>query len=105
MPNKTRGFLLSPRAEHDLEDIWLYSYRTWSKDQADRYHAGLIAAITGLAAGDKTGRDASDLRDGYRKFSVGRHVLFYRECDEHIAVIRILHQSMDVSLHLDAEDS
>ena len=37
MANK-RIYRLSPLAEQDLEDIWLYTLREWSADQADRYY-------------------------------------------------------------------
>lgn len=106
MPDKVRGYLLSPLAERDLEDIWLYTCETWSRDQADRYHSLLIEGIRGIASGDKIGRDASDVRESYRKFSVGRHVLFYRETEGNVSVIRILHESMDIPAHLgSAKDS
>lgn len=106
MVSKGRGYLLSPLAERDLEDIWIYTFDTWSQDQADSYHSTLIDALGLLASGEKIGRDAGDIRAGYKKLSVGRHVLFYRDNDENIIVIRILHQSMDIPTHLGSvEDS
>lgn len=104
MPARKRRYLLAPLAERDLEDIWLYTLQTWSLDQADRYHGSIIEALEGLAQGDRRGRDASNIREGYRKYAVGRHLVFYRESDD-IAVIRILHQSMDLPAHLGAENS
>jgi toxin ParE1/3/4 len=94
-----RRYRLSPLAETDLEDIWLYTFRTWSIEQADSYHAGLVAAFEGLAAGQKTGR-AVDIRDGYFKYAVGSHLVFYRVSDLDIHVIRVLHQRMDANRHL-----
>lgn len=38
--------------------------------------------------------------EGYLKHAVGKHFVFFRTTDTGIAVIRILHQSMDVGLHL-----
>ncbi|HBD11441.1 MAG TPA: plasmid stabilization protein ParE, partial [Porticoccaceae bacterium] len=47
------------------------------------------------------GRDAEDIKPGYRKFSQGSHIIFYRAGTESkIVVIRILHNSMDVDQHL-----
>lgn len=105
MPDNTWGYLLSPRAQLDLEDIWLYTFKTWSLDQADHYHSTIIATIEGLASGEKIGRDASDIHKGYRKVGVGRHELFYRESEVSIAIIRILHLSMDVIAHLGTGDA
>lgn len=95
-----RSVRLAPLARHDLEEIWTYTARTWSADQADRYHAGIMEAIDGLAHGKRVGRDISDIRPGYLKYSVGRHLLFYRLSDTHLIVVRILHQRMDVDAHL-----
>lgn len=94
-----RRYRLSPLAETDLEDIWLYTFRTWSIEQADSYHSGIIAAFEGLAAGHKTGRPF-DIRDGYFKYPVGAHLVFYRVSDRNIDVIRVLHQRMDANRHL-----
>ena len=30
-----KPYRLSPLAEADLEDIWLYTFRNWSMEQAD----------------------------------------------------------------------
>lgn len=95
-----RGVRLAPLAEDDLEDIWTYTARTWSVDQADRYHADIIAAMDGLTRGERIGRAIDDIRPGYLKYAVGRHLLFYRLSDAHLDVIRILHQRMDVEARL-----
>lgn len=105
MPDSARGYLLSPLAENDLEDIWLYTYQAWSRDQADRYHASIISAIEGLASGDRKSRDASDIRESYRRYSAGRHVIFFRDDDDAIIVVRILHQSMDLPAQLGGSDN
>ena len=99
MPGKARAFLLSPRAEADLEEIWLYTYRNWSIEQADGYHATIVDAFDGLATGRKTGR-VVDIRDGYFKYAVGSHLVFYRLTERELIVVRVLHQRMDVGRHL-----
>jgi toxin ParE1/3/4 len=99
MSDDSRQYRLSPLAETDLEEIWLYSLRNWSLEQADRYHAVIVAAFDELAAGVKAGRRV-DVREGYFKYAVGAHLIFYRPSDSGIEIIRILHQRMDVSRHL-----
>lgn len=96
----TKGVRLSPLAEQDLEDVWEYTFRTWSVEQADFYHSMIMAAVDGLASGDKIGRDASEVRAGYLKFSIGQHLLFYQDRADMIDVIRILHKRMDLPRHL-----
>lgn len=99
MPGKSRACLLSPRAEADLEEIWLYTFKNWSLEQADSYHAAIVEAFDDLANGRKIGRPV-DIRDGYFKHSVGSHLVFYRLTESDLVVVRVLHQRMDVGRHL-----
>ena len=93
------GYRLSRPAIVDLEHIWSWTEQRWSAEQAESYHASLIAAFEGLSHGRKKGR-AVDVRDGYHKYAVGSHLIFYRPSAIGIDVIRILHQRMDVERHL-----
>ena len=93
-------YLLSPRARADLDDIWDYTVETWSAEQAERYIRILQQAIETIAADPTRGRACDDIRPGYRKFSVGSHVIFYRRLDSAVDVIRILHQRRDFERHL-----
>lgn len=99
MPVRKPGYRLSPLARDDLEGIWLHTFDNWSAEQADTYHNGIIAAIEGLTRGAKAGR-AVDLREGYFKYAVGSHFVFYTVSETFLDVVRILHQRMDVSRHL-----
>jgi toxin ParE1/3/4 len=98
MRAKKRVYRLSPLAEADLERIWVYSLDNWSVQQADRYHGDIVAVLVDLAAGRRTGRPVS-VREGYLKYPVGSHFVFYRLTDRSVDVIRILHKRMDVERH------
>lgn len=93
------AYKLSPLAEGDLEDIWLYTVDCWSVAQADRYHADIMRGIEKLASGARRGRTAP-VRNGYLKHAVGRHFVFFRRSESGVDIIRILHQSMDAERHL-----
>ena len=100
MVTKERSVRLSPKAEQDLEAIWRYTAENWSVAQADRYTKLIFEAFNELAMGSAVGRKAS-ARNGYFKFPVGSHFIFYREdSGSQLDVIRILHQSMDAERHL-----
>lgn len=99
MPGSGRGWRLSPRAEFDLEEIWLHTFNIWSPEQADRYHNAIVDAFGDLAARKKTGRPV-DVREGYFKYPVGAHLVFYRFTESGLVVVRVLHQRMDVGRHL-----
>ncbi|EGR4140684.1 type II toxin-antitoxin system RelE/ParE family toxin, partial [Vibrio cholerae] len=44
------------------------------------------------------GKSCDEIREGYRKFPQGSHVIFYHQIgSQQIRVIRILHKSMDVN--------
>ena len=95
----SRPYKLSPLAVSDLEDIWFYTFKHWSLEQAESYHSEIVAAFEGLSDGTKRGRIA-DIRQGYFKYAVGRHFVFYRLSDTGLDVIRVLHQRMDAQRHL-----
>ena len=99
MSGSARPYRLSPLAEADLESIWLYTLKNWSLEQADHYQNEIIAVIEKIARGIKTGRPVN-IREGYLKYAVGSHFVFYRQADSSLDVIRILHQRMDVEAHL-----
>lgn len=99
MPARGKTYRLTPRAEADLEEIWLYTFKHWSAEQADSYLAAIITAFSQLATGKASGRPV-DIRDGYFKYPAGSHFIFYRLAATGLVVIRILHQRMDVERHL-----
>lgn len=88
-------------AEIDIDEIWEYSADHWDFDQADSYIQDIVHTCTGLANGTLQGRSAAEVRSGYRKRSVGSHVVFYQESSEAIVVIRILHKRMDAASQFD----
>ena len=94
-----KSYALSPLAEIDLEDIWLYTFQNWSLAQADSYHRDLVMAFEGLASGTKRGRNV-DVRPDYLKCPVGSHMIYFRDRDDQIEVIRVLHQRQDETLNL-----
>ncbi len=94
------GFVLSPAAQSDLDEIWDYTAEQWSFDQADHYILGLIRDIEEIGSGKKSGRACDDIREGYFKFFSGSHVVFYRKAKPLIDIVRILHQRMDFNRHL-----
>ncbi len=52
-----------------------------------------------LASGERKGRKA-DVRDGYLKYPVGRHFLYFTKVDGRISVVRVFPKSMDAERHL-----
>lgn len=95
----SRRYRLAPLADRDLEDIWSYSHKNWSEQQADQYIIELMKAFADLAASRRQGTPLAAHR-GYLRLVVGSHAIFYRASSDAINIIRILHQSMDTRRHL-----
>lgn len=93
-------YRLTPAAEHDLEMIWTHTLQQWGAGQADRYTDRLTAAFAELAQSPKSAAACDHIRPGYRRRSVERHMIYFRITAYGIAVIRILHDRMDVQRYL-----
>ena len=80
-------------AEHTLE--------RWGAEQRDAYITELFGAFTRLAATPEIATRIDYIREGYRKFPQGSHVVFFRDSETHgIEVVRVLHKRMDVEAQL-----
>ena len=94
----------SRRAEADLLAIGTYTVETWDVHQAVRYLSELEACCQQLADAPSLGRPCDEIREGLRRFELGRHVVFYRQESGGILISRILHQRMLPERHSLTED-
>ena len=94
------GYVLSPRAQADLDDIWDYTERNWGKEQAEAYIRLIGAAIRAIASSPERAKPCDHIREGYRNYPAGSHMIFFRLLDGKIDVVRILHRRMDFDRHL-----
>jgi toxin ParE1/3/4 len=92
-------YIVSPRAQQDLGEIWDYTAERWGIDQAETYIRLIQLAIETVADDPRRGRSCDEVREGYRKYSAGSHVLFYRSTKVGIDIVRVLHGSMDFERH------
>ena len=95
-------YKLGKEAAKDLENIWLYTFEHWSREQADRYYDLLLDEIEYVAKNPQTGKDYSHVREGYFRTRVKSHYIFYKNNTREglIEIIRILHQRMDINARL-----
>jgi toxin ParE1/3/4 len=89
----------STRAKDGVSGIWHYMVDHWGRGQAELYLGLIEAAVDALSRDPKLGRPCSEIRRGYRKHTVGSHVLYYRLKGGTIFVLRVLHRSMDPERH------
>ena len=95
-------FRLTGLAMQDLR-IGRYTQKTWGREQRNRYLSNLDASFHLLAQDPQRGQACDDIRPGYRKYHVGRHLIFYHESLAGLEIIRILHERMDIKAHFDNE--
>lgn len=96
---------ISPLADEDVCEIWRYTADTWSEQRAQRYVDDLFDMMEALASEPKRGRRADEISEGLWRQRCGSHVIFYREIESGVLVVRVLHQSMDFALHLANDDT
>ena len=93
-------YRLTPAAEGDLEAIWTYTLQQWGEEQADRYIDTLTAAFAELARSPKSAPACDEIRPGYRRRSIERHMIYFRTTTYGVAIVRIIHVRMDAQRHL-----
>jgi toxin ParE1/3/4 len=92
-----RTFTLTNKAKADLKSIAAYTQRQWGKDQRKTYVRQFDDAFYMLSETPELGNKCDFIKQGYRKFPVSSHVLFYHNINQYeIEFVRILHKRMDV---------
>jgi toxin ParE1/3/4 len=94
------GLRISPAALHDLDAIWSYTSRIWGLDQADNYIATLHRDMSRLIDFPQLGPAHRSRVGDFRKLASGHHLIFYLVLEQHVEVVRILHERMDVERQL-----
>lgn len=86
--------IISPEAETDLLDIWLYIAED-SPVNADRFLDKLHNKALKLCEFSEIGIDRPELANDLKCFPVDRYLLYYRAIATGIELVRVLHGSRD----------
>ena len=90
------AFQLSKKAKNDLKNIARFTERRWGRKQRFLYIKQFDDVFHSLAKSPSMGKKCDDIKEDYRKFPQGSHIIFYRESENNkILMIRILHKNMD----------
>jgi toxin ParE1/3/4 len=92
--------VVSRAARADLKGIGAYTAEKWGEAQKARYLSAIRERFGALRNNPALGRPRADISEAYRSLPVGRHMIFYRIAKDALVIVRVLHQSMDVRLHL-----
>lgn len=94
-------YLISEKANEDIENIWLFTFENWSLEQADRYYNLIMDEIEFIAENFESGTSKEHIRKGNRSTKVKSHIIFYKKSSKNIIeIIRVLHQNMDIENRL-----
>lgn len=85
------------KALNDLTEIWDYTVKEWSENQAEKYYNLIIASCMDLASNPKLGKSYEILSLNVFGYKFGEHIIFYREISKNeIEIERVLHGMMDL---------
>ena len=91
-------FTLREAAKTDLKRIAVFTTQRWGREQRNRYLRQLDAALHQLAENSVIGVQCDFILEGYRKYPILSHVIYYKISNgESVEIVRILHKSMDVN--------
>lgn len=93
MPN----FIFTDKAEADLADIIDFTLENWGAEKAHKYIDGLEEMAQMLADNPDIGIKREHLIEGLFCFPYESHLLYYLKQADRVAIIRVLHQSMEDS--------
>ena len=96
----TAGFNITKAAVRDLEDIWTFTKKTWTEQEADRYYRLIVDEIHFIVKNPYLGTQYNQIRAGYRASKVKSHLIFYKLHHDQVEIIRILHVRMNLLDHL-----
>tara|TARA_R110000744_G_scaffold97251_1_gene187952 strand:- start:17 stop:316 length:300 start_codon:yes stop_codon:yes gene_type:complete len=89
--------VLRQEAIDDLNNIWFYTFETWSETQADKYYAMIKMVCNGIAENPNVGKKYDGINRNLLGIKSGKHIIFYQIVNpERIEIIRILHEVMDL---------
>lgn len=97
-------YVLSNKADADLDEIYAYSRRTFGEAKADGYFLSLRDCLQALANNPRMGRSADDLHAGLLCHRHARHRVYYLIEEPGIFVVRVLHEAMDAPRRLGPEE-
>ena len=94
-------YRVTPRALKDLDAIADHTLKTWGVRRTERYLSELEERFQWLADHPFAGRDRSEIREGFRSYPHGSHVIFYIVEADLVAIIGVPHGAMDIEAYFD----
>lgn len=94
------NYKLSKEADNDLVNLYLYGFKIFGEAQAEQYYFDLEDCIKLLCETPLMCRERIEFAPAVRIHHHGSHLIIYLIQRDHILIVRILHDSMDIQRHL-----
>lgn len=92
--------VISPAAQRDLRDIYLYGMRTWGEQRAGDYLDDVRDRFWLLTTQPNIGVLRPELGNDLRSFVAKQHVVCYRLTLNQVQIVRVLHGRQEPELHV-----
>lgn len=93
-------YVFSKKAEEDLIEIYRYGFLKHSEQQANQYSDSLKEKCQFLSDTPLLYRERYEFTPPVRIYHHKKHLIIYTVETDHILIIRILHERMNVEEHL-----
>ena len=90
------NYKLSRLASNDLENIYEYTLKKWSINQAKIYYKLIIEEIENICKNPKLGKSISEVKKNHRQKIIKSHIIIYKQIEDVIYIDRILHGKMNI---------
>ena len=111
MSRRKTKIVLSRTAEADLANIAAWTAENYGNKPAEIYIDAILDTIDELLVGQPVrSKPRNEIAIGIRTLHMtkrgrrGRHLLVYKASNDRLTIVRILHDSMEVSRYLSAPD-
>jgi len=94
-------YIFSHKAVADLTDIYRYTSKKYGATQADLYAGSLKKTCQMLADYPLMNRERSEFTPPVHLHHHRKHLIIYAVKADHIVIIRLLHDRMDIQRQLD----
>jgi len=94
------AYEISKIALNDLDEIWNYTAKEWSVNQANTYYKQILSTIDQICSNPDLGRTIDEIKQGHRGMNTNFHMIIYKTSKTKLYVDRILHQKMDLRKQL-----
>lgn len=89
-------FVLSKKADDDIEELYGDGYRKFGKRQAIKYLEELNLMLIFLSKNPEVEKNRDEIKIKLISFPYESHIIFYRMYKTHIRIVRVLYGAKDL---------